>query len=222
MTESSDMYSQTGVDPRPYYAADFARFFFALLTSGIVKGRLNEFIVTAGAGLSVNVDSGYSWIIGYFAANDAIVNVAIAPNSSGNPRIDRIILRARELPGFGLLGFLTLWMAPRTTSSFILIALGLAGGKDEFLLFTIWELEPDDPAWLEALTSASADDAATVDESMQAVVRLLQDYLSVGRLEDAAASLQGLGAERLIMTMLDLSNVREAVLFPRDMHRLVP
>jgi aspartyl-tRNA synthetase len=32
----------------------------------------------------------------------------------------------------------------------------------------------------------------------------------------------GLGAERLVMTMLDLSNVREAVLFPRDMHRLVP
>jgi aspartyl-tRNA synthetase len=32
----------------------------------------------------------------------------------------------------------------------------------------------------------------------------------------------GLGVERLIMTMLELSNVREAVLFPRDMHRLVP
>jgi nondiscriminating aspartyl-tRNA synthetase len=32
----------------------------------------------------------------------------------------------------------------------------------------------------------------------------------------------GLGAERLVMTMLDLANVREAVLFPRDMHRLVP
>ena len=32
----------------------------------------------------------------------------------------------------------------------------------------------------------------------------------------------GLGADRLIMTMLGLSNVREAVLFPRDMHRLVP
>jgi len=32
----------------------------------------------------------------------------------------------------------------------------------------------------------------------------------------------GLGAERLVMTMLDLGNVREAVLFPRDMHRLVP
>lgn len=32
----------------------------------------------------------------------------------------------------------------------------------------------------------------------------------------------GLGAERLVMTMLDLSNIREAILFPRDRHRLVP
>jgi aspartyl-tRNA synthetase len=32
----------------------------------------------------------------------------------------------------------------------------------------------------------------------------------------------GLGGERLVMTMLGLSNVREAVLFPRDMHRLIP
>jgi len=32
----------------------------------------------------------------------------------------------------------------------------------------------------------------------------------------------GLGGERLIMTMLNLSNIREAVLFPRDRHRLTP
>ncbi|MCQ8893989.1 MAG: aspartate--tRNA(Asn) ligase [Methanolinea sp.] len=32
----------------------------------------------------------------------------------------------------------------------------------------------------------------------------------------------GLGMERLVMTMLGLSNIREAVLFPRDRHRLVP
>ncbi|MEN6610818.1 MAG: aspartate--tRNA(Asn) ligase, partial [Methanoregulaceae archaeon] len=32
----------------------------------------------------------------------------------------------------------------------------------------------------------------------------------------------GLGADRLVMTMLGLQNVREAVLFPRDRHRLVP
>lgn len=94
-------------------------------------------------------------------------------------RIDRIILRARELPGFGVLGFLTLWMAPSTTSSFVLVALGLAGGKDEFLLFTLWELERDDPAWLDALTSTPADGDGTVDEGMQVMVRLLQEYLAV-------------------------------------------
>ncbi|HJJ32530.1 MAG TPA: aspartate--tRNA(Asn) ligase [Methanocorpusculum sp.] len=32
----------------------------------------------------------------------------------------------------------------------------------------------------------------------------------------------GLGAERLIMTMLDLQNIREGVLFPRDRHRVSP
>jgi len=32
----------------------------------------------------------------------------------------------------------------------------------------------------------------------------------------------GMGAERLVMTMLDLDNIREAVLFPRDRQRLSP
>ncbi|MDV2480669.1 aspartate--tRNA(Asn) ligase [Methanoculleus sp. Wushi-C6] len=32
----------------------------------------------------------------------------------------------------------------------------------------------------------------------------------------------GVGIERLVMTMLDLPNIREAVLFPRDRHRLTP
>ncbi|MHC1626095.1 MAG: aspartate--tRNA(Asn) ligase [Methanoculleaceae archaeon] len=32
----------------------------------------------------------------------------------------------------------------------------------------------------------------------------------------------GMGMERLVMTMLDLPNIREAVLFPRDRHRLTP
>jgi len=32
----------------------------------------------------------------------------------------------------------------------------------------------------------------------------------------------GLGAERLLMSMLGLKNIREAVLFPRDRHRLIP
>ncbi|MCL2550398.1 MAG: aspartate--tRNA(Asn) ligase, partial [Methanimicrococcus sp.] len=32
----------------------------------------------------------------------------------------------------------------------------------------------------------------------------------------------GVGCERLIMTMLNLDNIREAVLFPRDRKRLSP
>ncbi len=32
----------------------------------------------------------------------------------------------------------------------------------------------------------------------------------------------GLGLERLLMTMLDLNNIREVILFPRDRHRLSP
>ena len=32
----------------------------------------------------------------------------------------------------------------------------------------------------------------------------------------------GLGAERWVMTVAGLDNIREAVLFPRDMYRLVP
>jgi aspartyl-tRNA synthetase len=32
----------------------------------------------------------------------------------------------------------------------------------------------------------------------------------------------GLGAERLLMTMLELPNIREAVIFPRDRQRLSP
>jgi aspartyl-tRNA synthetase len=32
----------------------------------------------------------------------------------------------------------------------------------------------------------------------------------------------GLGLERLLVTMLDIDNVREVVLFPRDRQRLAP
>ncbi|RLI01581.1 aspartate--tRNA(Asn) ligase, partial [Candidatus Bathyarchaeota archaeon] len=32
----------------------------------------------------------------------------------------------------------------------------------------------------------------------------------------------GLGIERFLMAMLELKNIREATLFPRDRHRLVP
>lgn len=58
----------------------------------------------AGANMSVDVAVGDAWVDGdatadqgfYHIANDAVVNVAIAANASGNPRIDQVILRAYD------------------------------------------------------------------------------------------------------------------------------
>ena len=47
-------------------------------------------------------------------------------------------------------------------------------------------------------------------------------YLSAFRYGMPPHAGWGLGTERLVATMLGLQNVREAVLFPRDRHRLVP
>jgi len=47
-------------------------------------------------------------------------------------------------------------------------------------------------------------------------------YLNPFRFGMPTHACWGLGAERLVTTMLGLPNVREAVLFPRDRHRVVP
>lgn len=58
----------------------------------------------AGANMSVDVAAGGAWVKGSFTArqgmyhvyNDAVANVAIATNSSGNPRLDQIVLRVHD------------------------------------------------------------------------------------------------------------------------------
>ena len=47
-------------------------------------------------------------------------------------------------------------------------------------------------------------------------------YLEAFRNGKPTHAADGYGAERLLMSMLGLKNIREAVLFPRDRHRLVP
>ncbi len=83
------------------------------------------------------------------------------------------------MPGFGLWSFLTLGISPSAASTFVIIALGLAGGRDEFVLFTIWETEPNDPRWLEALMSVRAEDVANESDGATQVVALLQGFLRV-------------------------------------------
>lgn len=74
---------------------------------GVGNALANDMNVTqrgAGATMSVDIAAGAAWIKGdtssrqglYHIYNDAVVNVAIANNSSGNPRIDQIICRVYD------------------------------------------------------------------------------------------------------------------------------
>jgi hypothetical protein len=76
-----------------------------VMQEGIVNA--GDFKVTqrgAGANMSVDVAAGESWVDGdssidqgfYHVVNDATVNVAIANNSSGNPRIDTLVLKVND------------------------------------------------------------------------------------------------------------------------------
>jgi hypothetical protein len=63
--------------------------------SGVLATELNK-LSTIGdsTGMQVKVDTGRAWVAGHFYENDAQRTLAIASNSSGNPRIDRVVVRA--------------------------------------------------------------------------------------------------------------------------------
>jgi microcystin-dependent protein len=95
MTETYRFYSGSTGDTRSYTAADWAAFFRSLFSTGVSHGTLGALAVTqhSSGDRSVDVATGSAWVYGYMVTNDASANVAVAANSSGNPRIDRIILR---------------------------------------------------------------------------------------------------------------------------------
>lgn len=67
------------------------------LRDGVVYGELNQLAVSqraAGANMSVDVATGRGWLTGHFYESDAVVNLPIAANLSGNARIDRIVVHA--------------------------------------------------------------------------------------------------------------------------------
>lgn len=66
------------------------------LDTGVLSGELNEFeVVQHGAGdMSVDLKTGKAWIRGHYVESDATANLPVADNNSGDPRIDRVILRA--------------------------------------------------------------------------------------------------------------------------------
>lgn len=93
MTERSRFFNSYGADVRQYSAADFAEVFKRFLANGVIRDVANELAVSAGAGVSVNVDTGEAMVKGYWYQNDASLNVALAAPDATNPRIDRIVVR---------------------------------------------------------------------------------------------------------------------------------
>lgn len=67
------------------------------LSGGVIRGELDGGAVSqhaAGANKSVDVASLQAWVDGHFFQSDAVENLTIADNASGNPRIDRIVIHA--------------------------------------------------------------------------------------------------------------------------------
>lgn len=64
------------------------------LMTGVIKGVPNFLQGFADStGMQVKLNTGFAWVDGHLYHNDAIETLAIAANSSGNPRRDLLVLR---------------------------------------------------------------------------------------------------------------------------------
>lgn len=79
----------------PVNEAEWREMMEQALLTGIFRGALNELQGYADStGLQVKVKTGKALIKGHFYKSDAETVLAIGANSSGNPRIDLVVLRA--------------------------------------------------------------------------------------------------------------------------------
>lgn len=80
---------------RAYSALDWRKYFGLLHEEGIVSGYLNELKVNPQTmpNKTIYVDTGSVLIQGAMRSIDNTINLQLADNSSGNPRIDRIAAR---------------------------------------------------------------------------------------------------------------------------------
>lgn len=78
---------------RTYTSANLTEVLHRLLANGVISTAVNQLAVTAGAGVSVNVDTGEYMVNGYWYKNDASKNLALATPDATNPRIDLIVVR---------------------------------------------------------------------------------------------------------------------------------
>lgn len=83
-----------GIWDRDYNARQFIAYFFALITTGIMKSEGEQLKVTAnGANMIVSIDTGVAFVEGHYYRNKAILSHTLDTESLGRSRIDRIVVR---------------------------------------------------------------------------------------------------------------------------------
>lgn len=75
---------------------EWRELFSALALDGVVQGALNQFAVTAGSGMQVNVDTGHAIVNGDYIRNDASAAITLAASDPTNDRIDLIVIHVNQ------------------------------------------------------------------------------------------------------------------------------
>ena len=92
MSVRSGFFNSSNGD-RKYDAEDIGNYFRGLITNGVLESIDNRLQVTAGEGLSVNVDTGQAFVNCHWLINDAMLSLSLAAADVQYSRIDRVVLR---------------------------------------------------------------------------------------------------------------------------------
>lgn len=104
------------------------------LNTGVIDDHLNELAVTAdGSAMSVSVNTGGTWIRGFYFESDAAVALTIAAADATNPRIDSVVVRLDRTANTMALAVVT----GTAASSPVAPTLSATDGLYELLLATV-------------------------------------------------------------------------------------
>lgn len=92
MSVRSGFFNSSNGD-RKYDAEDIGNYFRGLITNGVLDSIDNRLQVTAGEGLTVNVDTGQAFVNCHWLINDAMLSLSLAAADVQYSRIDRVVLR---------------------------------------------------------------------------------------------------------------------------------
>lgn len=119
---------------RTYNAQEFTDYFKALITTGIMKGTMNQLQVSAnGSTMISTIDTGIAFLLGRYYENDSLLALTHETEAIGKNRIDRIVIRmdlgtnARNVKAFVKKGVAsTTPVAPALTQTSNLYEISLA------------------------------------------------------------------------------------------------